>query len=215
LPRLRGHRHPPRRLAVHAHDVLPVPAMQPELLGAAMNEDPRLEMRESLVRLQTAVKAVRRFNMWEDVEESADGLFVHHDDYARLAARVGELERERDAARAELEEVLSILGLSGSDPDVCCCGSMISDRTCHTAGHSPRSMREYALTSMVEQASALAAKLAQHREALTPLVVIAAEHPYDHDDELIAAKYDDWGKSEYRLTLGDCRRARDVMEAGR
>jgi hypothetical protein len=124
-------------------------------------------------------------------------------DYARLAARVGELERERDAARAELEEVLSILGLSGSDPDVCCCGSMISGRTCHTAGHSPRSMREYALTSMVEQASALAAKLAQHREALKPFSEMA-DAAFGEADELLVP-----------MRLGDCRRARDVMEAGR
>jgi hypothetical protein len=138
---------------------------------------------------------------------------------ARLAARVGELERERDAARAELEEVLSILGLSGSDPDVCCCGSMISDRTCHTAGHSPRSMREYALTSMVEQASALAAKLAQHREALKPFAKVAAVYHESAPDSVLV-----WGGMDGEvssggvwrtLTLGDCRRARDVMEAGR
>jgi hypothetical protein len=136
---------------------------------------------------------------------------------ARLAARVGELERERDAARAELEEVLSILGLSGSDPDVCCCGSMISDRTCHTAGHSPRSMREYALTSMVEQASALAAKLAQHREALTPFAHFARQW----DLRPIRGKHDEvftihsGTELESALRLSDCRRARDVMEAGR
>jgi hypothetical protein len=138
-----------------------------------------------------------------EMDKDDDGDYVLHADYARLAARVGELERERDAARAELEEVLSILGLSGSDPDVCCCGSMISDRTCHTAGHSPRSMREYALTSMVEQASALAAKLAQHREALGPFAEMA-DAAFGEADELLVP-----------MRLGDCRRARDVMEAGR
>jgi hypothetical protein len=134
-------------------------------------------------------------------------------DYALLAARVGELEREA-AARA-----LELAGFKELMPEY-----QKKDRLWREAerrvGELERQLsfvdkigQDAALTlaNLHARNDALKATLAQHREALAPFAVIAEAADAKLAAAGLEAKYDN---GKIPVPLGDCRRARSVMEAG-
>jgi hypothetical protein len=97
-----------------------------------------------------------------------------------LAARVAELERERDALRVDRDEWKHISDLSVEK---------FSDVVRYKDG-------------IQNERDALKATLAQHREALAVFAKAADGYRIDKDS------------AQVFVTLGDCRRARSVWEAG-
>lgn len=137
-----------------------------------------------------------------EMDEAADGGYVDHDDYsaveadrALLAARVAELERERDFLKERERDICAALG---GVPD----GGQYRE-------------------DILARIRSLSATLAQHREALKPLAAFAdALHPAvsgnreDRDPLLTKESTIDGEIVSRTITYGDCRRARSVWEAG-
>jgi hypothetical protein len=125
----------------------------------------------------------------DDMKEVVDGGWVDFDDYARLAARVGELERERDGLKADNDAAYSVL-CKALDLDEC----------------------DAEIPTLADLADRLAAKLAQHHDLFKPFAEAA-----DMADRTAKFLGDDPRGDEHTVgvSYGDCRRARDVMEAGR
>jgi hypothetical protein len=148
-----------------------------------------------MVRRYELTPHTRGYESYESMDENADGDWVHHEDYARLAARVGEMEREREhllqQAQIQAQEMRTQRAIV---------------RDCYQAatgatGEPGDWNGAEPIRALVRDRDALAAKLAQHREALTPFSDLAADM---HEE--------DSGNLMVYVRLGDCRRARDVME---